>query len=212
LVIKPHLAILFPIAFLAGRHWRAITGATASLVGLLALSWLVFGTSAMLAYPQSWKVSDYLLTKGADVFFLRQMTVYAMARVALSSEAALAAQTLVTLAMAALTWLAWARTGPVEGKLALLFAATPLATPYLFSYDLPFLVMPVCWLVEAERQRSFPGWSRTWLLLLYLSPLLARAMALPIGINAMPMVSLATVWLIWRRLEEPVRSAHAAGM
>jgi hypothetical protein len=92
-----------------------------------------------------------------------------------------------------------------------LFAATPLATPYLFSYDLPFLIMPLCWLVETERVRGFPGWSRTWLLLLYLSPLLARAMALPVGMNPMPMVSGATVWWIWRQLNAKPRPVLAAG-
>jgi hypothetical protein len=114
--------------------------------------------------------------------------------------------------MVVLTWRAWARPGPIEGKLALLFAATPLATPYLFSYDLPFLVMPFCWLVEAERARGFPGWSRNWLLLLYLSPLIARAAALPAGVNPMSFVSIATVWWIWRRLGDAVRPASAAGM
>jgi hypothetical protein len=211
LIIKPHLAVLFPVAFLAGRHWRAIAGAVVSVVGLLALSWLIFGTATMLAYPKSWTASNYLLTTSGDVFFLRQVTIYAMARVALSSQVGLVAQALVTLAMAALTWRAWARPGPVDGKLALLFAATPLATPYLFSYDLPFLVIPVCWLIEAERERGFPSWSRTWLMLLYLSPLLARALALPAGINPMPLVSIVTVWWIWRRLDEPFRPAPVAG-
>jgi hypothetical protein len=209
LVIKPHLALLFPVALLAGRHWRAIAGAVVSVVGLLALSWLVFGTATMLAYPKSWAASEYLLTTSSDVFFLRQVTVYAMVRVELSNQIGLVVQALVTLAMAVLTWRAWAQPVPIEGKLALLFAATPLATPYLFSYDLPFLVLPVCWLVEIERKRDFPGWSRSALFLLYVSPLLARAMALPIGINPMPLVSLATVWYVWRRLNDQFSLAPA---
>ena len=45
---------------------------------------------------------------------------------------------------------------PIERKVALLLALTPLATPYLFSYDLPFLVVPVLWLVAHYKQR----WSR----------------------------------------------------
>ena len=202
LIVKPHLAVLFPVAFLAGRHWRAIAGAAASVAGLLVLSWLVFGSATMLAYPQSWRVSQYLLTTGSDVFFLRQVTVYAAVRVALSSQAALAAQAVATTTMGVLIWRAWSRAGPIDGKLALLFAATPLATPYLFSYDLPFLALPFCWLLTAERQRGFPGWSRTMLLLLYVSPLVARALALPVGADIMPLVSLATVWWVWRRLGE----------
>lgn len=210
LIVKPHLAILFPIAFVAAREWRAIAGAAVSVAGLLLLSWLVFGTDTMLTYPRAWRVSEHLLTTGGADFFLRQASVYAMVRVVLSPPIALVAQAIVALVMAVLVWIAWARSGALEGKLALLFAATPLATPYLFAYDLPFLVMPFCWLVEHEREKGFLAWSRSLLLLLYLSPMLARVMALPFGINPMPFVSLAMVWMIWRRLRESLRPAPAA--
>ena len=126
-----------------------------------------------------------------------------MVRVTAGHGAALAVQAAITLAMAALTWRAWARPGPYEGKLALLFAATPLATPYLFSYDLPFLIIPLCWLVREHRSAALGNWERPLLLALYLSPLVTRSMALPAGLNPMPLVLLALVALIWRRLQQP---------
>ena len=189
--------------WLAARLWRVIAGAAVSVAGLLLLSWLLLGSETMLAYPQSWAVSDYLLRTGSDEFFLRQVTPYAMVRVMAGHGAALTVQAAVTLAMAALTWRAWARAGPYEGKLALLFAATPLATPYLFSYDLPFLIIPLCWLVREHRSAALGNWERPVLLALYLSPLVTRAMALPAGLNPMPLVLLALVALIWRRLQQP---------
>lgn len=211
LIVKPHLAVLFPIALLAGRQWRAIAGAACSVAGLVLLAWLIFGTETMLAYPKSWAVSDYLLRTGNDAFFLRQTTVYAMGRLYLGSHWATILQAIATCAAAGMTWLAWSRPGPVDGKLALLFAATPLATPYLFSYDLPFLAIPVCWLVGCRKAEDLAGWSKPVLLALYLSPLAARAMALPLGINPMPLVSIAMVWLVWRKLGEPaVRPGSAA--
>ena len=200
LIIKPQLAVLFPVALLAARQWRAIAGALISLVTLFALSWIVFGTATMLAYPQAWSVSDHLLSTGDDAFFLRQETVYAMARVLLGGHAAAIAQALATAAVVAATWAAWSRPGPFDGKLALLFAATPLATPYLFSYDLPFLVMPVCWLARIWKPSDLAGWSRSVVVALYLAPLATRAIALPVGINPMPIVSAAAVLLIWRAL------------
>lgn len=204
LIVKPHLAVLFPVALLAGRQWRAIAGAAVSVAGLLLLAWLVFGTGTMLAYPQSWRVSTYLLETGSDAFFLRQTTVYAMFRVFFGSQCATLLQGVATIGAAGATWLAWSRPhGSVEGKLALLFAATPLATPYLFSYDLPFLIIPICWLIASSRDDEFGGWRRPVLLALYFSPLLTRAMALPLGINPMPLVSVALVWMVWRRLGSP---------
>lgn len=216
LIVKPHLAVLFPVALLAGRQWRAITGAATSSFGLLLLAWLVFGTDTMLSYPRSWAVSDHLLRTGSDVFFLRQATIYAMARVAFTGHIAAVLQTLSSLGVVAITWLAWARQGPIEGKVALLFAATPLATPYLFNYDLPFLAIAICWLVKSLEPDALGGWSRPVLLALYVSPLVTRAMALPLGINLMPLVSLVMVALIWSRLQgtagpEKVRREPAAG-
>ena len=43
MVIKPHLALAVPIALLASRRWRSLAWAAASALGLLALSYLLFG-------------------------------------------------------------------------------------------------------------------------------------------------------------------------
>jgi hypothetical protein len=211
LIVKPHLAVLFPVALLAGRQWRAIAGAATSAVGLIVLAWAVFGADTLLAYPRAWAVSGYLMRTGSDIFFLRQVTPYAMIRATIGGEWAVGVQAAASLGAVAVTWLAWSRhgsrAGPLEGKLALVFAATPLATPYLFSYDLPFLILPICWLVTSLASEDLHGWRKPVLLVLYLSPLLTRAIALPLGINLMPLVSLAMVVLVWRTL----RPGCAAG-
>lgn len=200
LIIKPHLAVLFPIALIAGRQWRAFAGAAAGAVGLLLLAWAAFGTQAILNYSRSWEVSQVLIRDGSDEFFLRQVTVYSQMRMFGSPSAATVVQALASLAAAGVTWRAWRGPGSLDGKIALLMAATPLATPYLFSYDLPFLIVPVGWLVWHAGATGWGTWDRPILLLLYLSPLITRAAALPLGINAMPAVSCLMLWMIWRRL------------
>lgn len=196
LVIKPHLALLFPVALFAARSWRAIGGAALSALALLALAWAMLGTDTMLAYPRSLALAGRVMEQGSAVFYLRQVTVYAAVRIFAPDLIANAAQALATLAMIAATWRVWAGRGSVEGKLAFLFAATPLATPYLFAYDLPFLVIPFLWLVRHQTG----AWSRPVLVLLYLSPLVARGLALPLGFNPMVLVSAATVVMVWRCL------------
>jgi hypothetical protein len=205
LVVKPQLAVLFPVALFAARQWRAVAGALTSVAALFALSWLIFGTATMLAYPQAWSVSEYLLRTGSESFFLRQETVYSMVRLILGADAAAIIQAAATALVVALTWAVWSRPGPLQGKLALLFAATPLATPYLFSYDLPFLVIPVCWLAQSYQRQDLSGWSRTFIVALYISPLVTRAVALPLEVNLMPIVSALMVFLVWRNL----RPRHA---
>jgi hypothetical protein len=197
--MKPHLAVLFPVAFVAGRHWRAIAGAACGSLGLLVLAWMTLGTQTMLAYPESWKASRSLIEFGSADFFMRQCTVYAAVRVAAGPLVATFAQVAASLLAAAAVWYAWRRDWSTQAKFAVLFAGTPLATPYLFNYDLPFLVLPVIWLASEERRLPGGKWERLHLLALYLAPLATRASALPLGANLMPWVSLWLVVVVMRR-------------
>lgn len=205
LVIKPHLALLFPIALAAGRHWRAFWSAAAGAALLLTFTALVFGPGTLLAYPRSWAISRHLMNTGDAAFFLRQCTVYAAIRVAISPGAGALAQALVSLGVGVATWRVWSGPAALEGKLAFLMAAVPLATPYLFNYDLPFLIVPTVWLIGEARERSCGdwargGWERPLLLLFYLAPLWTRALALPLGANLAPWVEIAMAMAVWRRL------------
>lgn len=201
LVIKPHLALLLPVALVAGGYWRAFWAAVGTVVLALALAAAVFGFGVIAHYPDSWRVSRYLIETGGADFYLRQCTVYAAIRLLVSPLAGAIIQALVALAMAAAVWRVWAGQHPLDGKIALLLAAVPLATPYLFAYDLPFLIVPVVWLVQQARTRPDQAWRRPLLLLFYVAPLAARSLAFPLGLNPGPWLELAMVWLVWRDLQ-----------
>jgi len=205
LVIKPHLAVLAPVALVAARQWRAFWGAALAVLGLLLASWIVFGTPTMLAYRQGAEVSAILMGENDAEFFLRQVTVYASIRALGLPLAAAIAQAAATLGVAGVVWRYWRTDAPLDGKLALLMAATPLATPYLFAYDLPFLIIPTMWLASRAADHPRGGWERTAILLLYIAPLAVRAAALPLHFVLMPFVSVAMMVMIVRRLE--VRAA-----
>ena len=115
-------------------------------------------------------------------------------------RAAIVIQLIVSVTTAVATWNVWARRGPLEGKLAFLITAGALATPYLFNYDLPFLIIPVLWLYSAMAADGFRGWDRTILTFLYVAPFLSRVVALPLRFNFMPLVLLLMLWLQWSRL------------
>ena len=202
LVIKPHLAVLLPFWLAAGGKWKAFIAAGISATGLLALSWLVFGTDTMLAYTTSWEKSAILMAQDDDEFFLRMATLYGQLRVWPGHEIALAANALTALGMIVMVWLSWRRfNGDIAATGALALAATPLASPYLFNYDIAFLILPTLWLVAEARDREagFRAWDKAVLLVLWLSPFVTRAIALPLHLNLMPVASAAMVWLIWKR-------------
>lgn len=208
LVIKPHLALLLPFWLAGTRNWRAFAAAGLSATGLLLLAWAAFGTPTMLAYASSWAVSAELVQTGDSGFFLRMATLYGQLRVHLGHEIALAANLATALAMVVLVFRAGRRFGGdamASGALAL--AATPLASPYLFNYDLPFLVLPLLWLTAKAQRAGFRPWDKAILLALYIAPFATRAFALPVGINLMPLASAIMVWLIWQRGAGPPQQA-----
>ncbi len=200
MVIKPHLALLIPFWLAAGRQWGAFVAAGVSAISLLLVSWLIFGSETMLAYSATWETSAALITEGEREFFLRMATLYGQLRVLFGHEAALAANGIMAAVMVAMVWQSWGRFGgdmPATG--AFVLAATPLASPYLFNYDLAFLILPTLWLAHDARKVGYRHWDKFILLVLFLAPFVTRAFALPLGVNTMPVFSALMVGLIWQR-------------
>ena len=197
LVIKPHLALLVPFWLAAGRKWTAMAAAAASAAALCLAALLVFGIDTWRAYPQSFAVSQTLMAQTGGEFFLRMCTPYAAFRVLFGPTAAIIGQGLITLATGALACLYWRRAPSDEAAGAMLLAATALGSPYLFSYDLPFLAMPVFFLVGTARAEGWRPWEKLALVLIWAAPLASRAAALPLGLNLMPLPAAVLLWLVW---------------
>lgn len=200
LVIKPHLALLLPFWLAAGGRWKAFLAAGASFAALLLASWAAFGTATMLAYTTSWAASAHIMDVGDDAFHLRLATIYGQLRLVMPANPALAINAVVALGMVwlvARSWRIFGQDGMATGALAL--AATALASPYLFNYDLPFLILPLLWLVQQGLARGFFPYEKLLLVALYLAPYATRAAALPLHVNLMPLASALLVWLVWRR-------------
>ena len=200
LIVKPHLALLVPFWLAAGGRWRAFAAAAASSAGLLLLSWLAFGTNTMIGYVNSWQASAAIMRAADADFLLRMATPYAQVRLFAGETAALVVSGVIALAMLALVALSARRFGGdamATGSLAL--AATALASPYMFNYDLPFLVLPILWLVREGLRDGFRQWEKLLLVALWFAPYATRAAALPLGLNLMPLASALLVWLVWSR-------------
>ena len=210
LIVKPHLALLMPFWLAAGGRWRAFIAAGGSAIGLLLLSWAAFGTQTMLAYPDSWDVSATLMTERGTDFFLRMSTLYSQLHIYAGDTVALAAQGALTLGLIIMVCLSWKRFGQdAMATGALTLAATSLATPYLFNYDLPMLILPTLWLVRQGLDRGFRPFEKLALVALWFAPYATRAVALPLELNPMPIAAAAMIALIWTRASAvPVRAGQ----
>lgn len=200
LIIKPHLAILLPFWLAAGGRWRTFIAAGASLAGLLGASWLVFGSETMLAYTDSWQASALIMAGTDPEFYLRMATPYSQLRAFMPAGIALGINIAIALALIVLVMRSWRRFGgDSQASAAVMLAGTALASPYLFNYDLPFLIYPLLWLVQTGLARGFRPYEKLALVGLFIAPYATRAAALPLEINLMPLAALAVLWLVWSR-------------
>ncbi|WP_353229168.1 glycosyltransferase family 87 protein [Novosphingobium sp.] len=203
LVIKPHLALLVPLWLIAGRRWHTLGAMVLSAVAFCLVSLAVFGPATWLAYPHSFHVTAMLLTQGAGQLFLRMATPYALLRTTINPHVALAGQAVITVASASLVWRQTRQHGTNAGTGALMLAATTVASPYLFSYDLAYWVQPVLWLVTMAREAGWRAWEKPAVIALWLAPLATRAAALPLHANLLPLAGVALVAMIATRLRAP---------
>ncbi len=202
LVIKPHLALLIPFWLAGAGKWRAFLAAGMSGLALLLLSWLVLGLDTMLAYTTSWNASAAIMENADRAFYLRMATPFSQLSLIAPTEIALAVNIASAIGMIILAFMSWNRFGgDALASGALVLAATALTSPYLFNYDLPFLILPILWLVREGLRQGFRPWEKLALVLLFAAPHATRAMALPLGMNPMPICAALLVWMIWSRAQ-----------
>ena len=152
---KPHLGLLFPIVLAASGHWRVfiVAGGVAALMALL--SWGAFGTETWTAFFGSiGHTSQAFLSDGwAD--FAKLQTAFGLVRTLGGSEPlAWTVQAAVALSAAGAISALWRSRADYEIKAAALGAGAMLATPYLYTYDLVVLAVPLAFLWKLGCRRG----------------------------------------------------------
>jgi hypothetical protein len=144
MILKPQLALLLPVAMLAGREWRVIAGAIASSTMLLLLGLIIFGTQA---YEAFWNILPHYVgfMRDSRLPWYQIGSPFALARYAgLSQAGAFSIHIIVAVAATALTARAWWL--KLDERIPILAAATMLISPYFFTYDGLLIVVPIGWL------------------------------------------------------------------
>lgn len=205
LVIKPQLALLVPLALIAGRQWRAFAGAAVSSVALLLLALLLFGAAPYRAMVEVMPFLSTIVTDGR-VGWHKMASVYASLRLAgLPSTPAWAVHGAVAGAAALAAWRTWRSDADLSAKFAVLAAATFLISPYLFLYDTLILLVAFLWLAGA-------GADRRLLALLWCVPFisLAQSWGYNDAVNLLPAVPIALLALIRHRLMDRAAAHRSA--
>ena len=191
LVIKPQLAVLLPLALVAGGYWRAFAGAALSSTALLIAALPVVGLDGYAAFLKLASTFAGYVAAGrwpwdelASVYAL--LSYFAVPRaIAIGVHLAMA------VGAAALVWRAWR--GDYPGKVATLAAATLLIPPYLMTYDGMILALPIAFLL-IEARRPQPAIA-VWLLSLFPVGAVFGLYGAP---NTLPMAALVALLAIER--------------
>jgi hypothetical protein len=199
LTYKPHLAVLLPVALVAGGRWRALLGLASSAAGLALASVLVLGSQVWLAFVRQlpWAMQ---LVKTDDLCWSHMPTVLAAIQLLGGGlDAALVLQGLVMLIGATVVAWVWFKGASLAVRAATLVTGTLLVTPYAFAYDLALLALPLVWLAwEGHTQGWLPG-EKSFLSLAWVTPLIFPALAHFIRVPAAPLVLAGLLLLALRR-------------
>ena len=168
LTYKPQFGILFPVALVASRHWRAIISAAVTVGVLCAVSIALFGAAAWAAFPSGLFAQTGLnLMADEDSNWGYLQTVYGLVRY-LHGGAGLAwlAQATTAAGLAVIVWLVWRSRVCYALKAATLTTAALIATPYAFAYDMAAIVVPAAFLASDQlRSGLLPGDKAVWIML-----------------------------------------------
>jgi hypothetical protein len=210
LTYKPQWGILIPVALVAAKQWRAFASAVAATALLVGASIIAFGTGPWEAFPRELLAqAGTNLSVDPDILNHRfdprgqwqyHQTMFGLIR-ALHGGASLAwvAQGIATIGGAAIVYFVWRSPVRYALKAATLSAATLIATPYAFGYDMAAIAIPVAFLAKDQIERGFLRGEQALLLILFGASMLCNLEPLPLE----PVVVIALLWIILCRALRP---------
>jgi hypothetical protein len=197
---KPHLAVLVPIALIAGKRWRALSAAIATAGGLILFSLLLFGLEIWKVYLE---YLFFIAPRLLDLSHLwaKMITVFASVRLlGGSKEMAWGLQGVVTVLATAVVFWVWRQKASYAIRSSVLILGTLLATPYAFDYDLFILSLPIAWVGWEQDHSGWKAQEKFILLISWLSPFIVPTLAKATGFQIGPIIFAVFLILLVRRV------------
>ena len=198
LAMKPHLALLFPVALIAIGAWRTFTSAAVTTLAFVLVSARVIGTAALKQSFNSLGGVRALLEAGVGQE--KMPTVFSFLHIlGVPLRAAYCMHALVALVATAVVWKVWRSCDDWRLRGAALMTATLMVSPYMQVYDLTWLAFPILWLTLAGQQVGWLKFERAALIAGWLLPLPMAQIAGALHIQGGPWVVGALLWVALRR-------------
>jgi hypothetical protein len=202
---KPHIGVLFPLALLASRNWRALASAAMASMVLAIAAALAFGSEGWASFLHT--LLDRQSTLSPDPAVpLALHSVFGLLRwVEKNGRVSWGGHIIVAAIVALTVCVVWAKPIPFSLKAAVLCIGSAMVPPYILFYDLCILTIAVAFLVRDGVSRGFLPGERTVILICFAALFLVQV---PIG----PVVCAALFLLATRRIAAHRRIDHAAAI
>ena len=196
LCVKPHFALLVPIALAAGGRWRAFAAAFASAAALCLLSLVVYGWPTWHAFLTAAMGSQAVYASGR-IPFGGFVTPFGAAML-LGATGTLAGivQAGATVAAAGFVAWVWRRGLPLPIRAASLVSAALVAVPLALFYDLVLAGIASAWLLRGEAKYCLPESGKVALAGLYVLSLNPRGIAAHLHFPAGPLIAVALTTMV----------------
>ena len=177
LVYKPQFALLIPLLLLVTRQWRAIIGAAASSLALIAVTYAIWGWPVWQAFLDSLPLTRTVVIERGTTGWQKIMSPFSAVR---SWGMAIGPAYLVqgiasATAVAAALCLAWTARPALRN--AAVTAAVLIATPYVLDYDFVVLLLGIGFLWQDGEQHGWNDFEKSLLAFAWLAPFFARSLA-----------------------------------
>ncbi len=199
LAIKPHLALLFPVALIAIGAWRSFVTAAVTALVFTAAGVAVLGTGTVKACWISLSYARSFLEKGI-LPWVKMPTVFALLRL-LGTPVAVAytIHAIIALGATSALWRVWRNCNNWPVRSAALMTATFLISPYVFDYDLAWLAFPIAWMALEGLKHGWLRGEREVLVAAWVLPMLMSPIANVTSVQIGPLVGSALLYISVRR-------------
>jgi hypothetical protein len=208
LAIKPHLAVLFPLALLAIGAWRAFVAAGIVTVAFVALGIVVLGTPTIAAFVDGLAFARWAVETG-ELPWGKMPTIFALTRMlGVPLGIGYALHGLVAAVAAWTVWSSWRHPATLPLRGAMLMSATFLISPYVFDYDMAALAFPIAWFVQDGMRRGWLRFERELLVVMWLLPAFMYDIAKLTSLQIAPLLMVVFLLALWRRSRQLADVPH----
>ena len=192
---KPQFGLLIPFALLLTGNVRVGLMAVVSMSALITIATVAFGPQVWNDWYGLTRIANSAMEEGS-VGYGKMMSPFAAAMLLGAPETlAYGMQLAISVGLAALVAMASWKRDWTDWHAALVLAGAPLATPFVLDYDLVVLAFPLIYLAAT----GYRDWEKSITALVFIATLVARPLALNVGIPIMPIAIGLLFWVLWRR-------------